>query len=199
MRRGQRAFITPPRLQPPSGRPGRNTRSDVQFQVEGIPVYGEVKQFPDPWLRGPGAPAGREALRPIDLYCKLQEGKVPVPEKFPKDTVNLLFMFHASFDPLEALEQALFGWGEARLHSLCLPAEHQQADGLFAREEWRGISGCCLCRVRGGELRFLHIWENPRAPVSIPPQVYSALRREAGLGRLHSALASKMLGLGHAQ
>jgi hypothetical protein len=51
--------------------------------------------------------------------------------------------------------------------------------GLFTREEWQDISGCCLCRVEGSELRNLNLWENPRAGISIPPQVHSVLDRGA--------------------
>jgi hypothetical protein len=47
--------------------------------------------------------------------------------------------------------------------------------GLFARADWRDISGCCLCRVEGSVVRYVKLWENPRAGVSFPPQVHSAL------------------------
>jgi hypothetical protein len=49
----------------------------------------------------------------------------------------------------------------------------------FTREEWQDISGCCLCRVEGSELQNLNLWENPRAGISIPPQVHSVLDRGA--------------------
>jgi hypothetical protein len=50
---------------------------------------------------------------------------------------------------------------------------------LFAREEWRDISGCCLCIPEDSERRNLDLWENPRAGISIPPQVHSVLDRGA--------------------
>jgi hypothetical protein len=51
--------------------------------------------------------------------------------------------------------------------------------GPFTREEWRGISGCCLCIIEDNKLRTLNLWENPRASISIPPQVHSVLDRGA--------------------
>jgi hypothetical protein len=164
---------TIPCLRPPSSRPGRNTRCDVRLQVAGIPVYAEVKRFPDPWLRGPGAPIGREEWRPTDLYDKLCD----VPKQFPEGKMNLVFVFHSSFNKQETLEQALLGWQEDRLRPSSSEPGPQKEAGLFAREEWRDISGCCLCRIRDSELQFLNIWENPRAAVSIPPLVHSALSR----------------------
>jgi hypothetical protein len=167
---------TPPRLRPPSGRPGRDTHCDVWFQIAGIPMFAEVKRFPDPWLREPGAKLGREELRPTDLYDKLCD----VPKQFPEGTVNLVFVYHASLDPQEGqevLEQALFGWREDRLRPASPESGPQKEAGLFAHEEWRDISGCCLCRVRDGEVRVLRIWENPRANVPLPLLVHSALSR----------------------
>jgi hypothetical protein len=93
--------------------------------------------------------------------------------------VNLVFVFHRSFNDRETLEQALFGWAEACLHPGSPQAEPQEEDGLFAREEWLDISGCCLCRVEGDVLRVIELWENPRAYISIPPPVRSALSRGA--------------------
>ena len=167
----------PPCLRPPSSRPGRHTQSDIRLQVAGLPVYAGVKRYTDPWLWEQGLPSDRDELQPSDLYRRLQEGKVP--EQFPEHTVNLVFVFHRSFNKKDTLEQALFGWGAVRLRPLCLPAEHQQVDGLFARENWQDISGCCLCRVSGVKRQVLHIWENPWAAVPIPSRVHSALRRAA--------------------
>jgi hypothetical protein len=89
--------------------------------------------------------------------------------------VNLVFVFHRSFNKQETLEQALVGWQEQRLRPSSLEPKPQKEAGPFAREEWRDISGCCLCRIRDSELQFLNIWENPRAAVFIPPLVRSAL------------------------
>jgi hypothetical protein len=122
---------TPPRLKPPSDRPGRNTHCDVLLQVAGIPVYGEVKRFPDPWLRERFVPGGRDELRPIDLYGKLRD----VPEQFPEGTANLVFVFHRSFNDRETLEQALFGWREAHLRPASPEPGTQEEVGLFDRKE----------------------------------------------------------------
>jgi hypothetical protein len=157
---------TPPRLRPRSHRPERKTHCDVLFEVGGISVYGEVKRYPDPWLRGPGAPAGKEERQPIDLYRKLRK----VPEQFPVGTVNLVFVFHSSFNKQETLGQALLGWQANRLRPASPEPGSPKEAGLFAREEWRDISGCCLCRVTEGELRFLHLWNNPHAHVPTPRQ-----------------------------
>jgi hypothetical protein len=89
-----RLSSTPPRLRPPSGRPGRNTHCDVMFRVGDIPVYGEVKRYLDPWLRDQLTPDGKYELASIDLYRKLQD----VPEQFPEGQVNLLFVLHPSFN-----------------------------------------------------------------------------------------------------
>jgi len=169
---------TPPRLRPPSSRPGRDSHCDVQCQIAGISVYAEVKRYIDPWLRKEWSPTCRDELRPIDLYRKLCE----VPEQFPEGQLNLLFVFHATLNQHEALEQevleqALLGWREDHLRPGSAEPEHQRDAGLFAREEWRDISGCCLCRIRDGELQCLNIWDNPRAAVFIPPLVHSALSR----------------------
>jgi hypothetical protein len=166
----------PPRIRPPSGRPGRNTHCDVLFVVGGMSVYGEVKRYPDRWLRGPGAPIGQEELQPIDLYSKLQEGKVPVPEQFPVGTVNLVFVLHSSFNKQETLEQALLGWRDDRLPLRGPEPCPQKEAGLFAREEWRDISGCCLCRVREGKLQFLNLWNNLHAHVPFPQPLHEALK-----------------------
>jgi hypothetical protein len=85
---------TPPHLRPPSSRPGRNTRCDIRLQIANIPVFVEVKRFPDPWLRGRAAPIGREEWRPAELYDKLRG----VPKQFPEGKVNLIFVFHSSFN-----------------------------------------------------------------------------------------------------
>jgi hypothetical protein len=148
-----------------------------------MPVYAEVKRFPDPWPRGPGALIGRDEWRPSDLYDKLCD----VPKQFPEGKVNLVFVFHSSFNKQETLEQALLGWQEQRLRPLSPEPGPRKEAGLFAREEWRDISGCCLCRNRDSELQFLNIWENPRAAVSIPSLVHSALSREAEYDGLNSA------------
>jgi hypothetical protein len=167
-----------PRLKPSSERPERKTSCDVFFQIAGIPVYAEVKRYPDPPLRERG-PATKDHLQPIDLYSKLED----VPEQFPEGTVNLLFVFHRplpSKDPRQTLEQALFGWPEARLGAVSPDAPPRKNDGLFARPEWRNISGCCLCREDEASDFFLRcpaIWKNPRPVASIPPLVCSTLSR----------------------
>jgi hypothetical protein len=163
---------TPPRLRPPSGRLGLNTRCDVQLQIAGIPVYGEVKRYPDPWLRGPGAPAGKEELQPIDLYSKLRK----VPEQVPVGTVNLVFVLHSSFNKQETLEQALLGWREDRLPPASPEPGPPKEAGLFAREEWRDISGCCLCQVTESKLQLLYLWNNPHTHVPLPQAMHELLK-----------------------
>ena len=165
----------PPGLRPPSGRPGHNTHCDVLFQVAGIPVYGEVKRFPDPWLRERVISGGKYELRPIDLYSKLRD----VPAQFPEGTLNLVFVFHRSFNDRETLQQALFGWREALRSPASPELKSQENAGLFRREEWRDVSGCCLCRVEASVLRYRDLSENPRARTPLPPKVYSALIQEA--------------------
>jgi hypothetical protein len=170
---------TRPQLRPPSNRPGRNTHCDIRLQVAGVPVYAEVKRYLDTWLRKEWHPRGKSELGPIDFYRRLQKSRVPVPEQFPEGQVNLVFVFHASFNRHEPLEQALFGWHEDRPRPAKPDSEPPPEAGLFAREEWQDIAGCCRCRVRGSELQLLNIWKNPRANVPLPPQVYSALSRAA--------------------
>jgi hypothetical protein len=92
--------------------------------------------------------------------------------------VNLVFVFQRTRGNRgEILWQALHGWPEVRRHPVSPDAVPQH--GLFARPEWRGISGCCLCTVENDCLRCLKIWENPWACASIPPRVHETLERGA--------------------
>jgi hypothetical protein len=174
---------TPPRLRPPSSRLGRNTHCDVRFEVGGVAVYGEVKRYPDPWLRGPGGLVGRgrlqpEELQPIELYRKLQN----VSEQFPVGTVNLVCVHHASFNHEETLGQALLGWRNDRPPPACPKSGPPKEAGLFAPEDWRDISGCCLSRVTEGKLQALYIWNNPYAHVPLPQPIHGALEARLSPG-----------------
>jgi hypothetical protein len=118
---------------------------------------------------------GRYELQPIDLYSKLRH----VPEQFPEGTLNIVFVFHRSFNDRETLQQALFGWREVLRRPAGSELRSEEDVGLFGREEWRDVAGCCLCRVEDGVLRYRDMWENPHARTPLPPQVYSALVQEA--------------------
>jgi hypothetical protein len=105
------------------------------------------------------------------LYGKLER----VPQQFPEGTVNIVFVFHRSFNDRETLKQALFGWQEAYVQP-AHPEPGAAAElGLFAQEAWQDVSGCSLCRVEESAVRFLKLWPNPHARVPIPPGIYGVL------------------------
>lgn len=173
----------PPHLRPQSG---KGTYCDVSFQLAGSTVYGEAKRYEDTWFSdldpkrpdkrslvkaSPGTkPQGSTRPRAMDLVSKLRD----VPRQFPQKTVNLIFIFHSSIgDSHRYLQQALFGDGAF----FDDPANvNLTDDGLFATEEWRAISGCCLSRVLpDSALVCPVIWGNPRAFVPLPAAVRAAL------------------------
>lgn len=168
---------------------GKGTACDVSFQLSGVIVFGEAKRYEDNWpptdeepakpimrslVKAPLGAKPQESARPrsMDLRSKLQN----VPCQFPDGTLNLLFIFHSSLgESPEYIQQTLFGEHTVFLKSDQVALEE---DGLFASEEWRAVSGCCLSKVLpGGELICPVIWENPRALVPIPTPVRAALDR----------------------
>jgi hypothetical protein len=172
------------RLRPDSG---KGTACDVSFQLSGVAVFGEAKRYEDNWpptdeepakpiirslVKAPLGAKPQESARPrsMDLRSKLQN----VPGQFPEGTLNLLFIFHLSLgESPEYIQQALFGE-----HTFFLKSDQValEDDGLFASEEWRAVSGCCLSRILpDGEVICPFMWENPRALVPIPTSVRAAL------------------------
>jgi len=167
---------------------GDRTSCDVSLQIDGFIIYGEVKRFPDKWWlrKNSSKVLGRSIFkepkvekslysrpRYMDLKSKLKE----VPRQFPNSTINLLFVFTSSFGvELQYLKQALYGeknfFTENR-ETYCL-----MEDGLYYKEEWLNVSGCCLPRVdvlNAGNIVVPTIFENPKATLPIPGIVRNAL------------------------
>jgi len=187
---------TSPCLRPSSKRPGRKTHCDILFQLGESTVYGEVKQYIDPFPLKPGMPGRRSLVqspsgvkplgvarpRVMDLLSKLQN----VPDQFPEGTLNLLFIFHRPPDPSwRYIQQTLFG-GLSQLHTFAAAPDRVclNHNGLFANERWKTISGCCLCCFENDSLVCLTTWENPQASVPIP----SSVRAIVGLLRSSGAV-----------
>lgn len=161
---------------------GKGTSCDVSFQLAGATVYGEAKRYKDSLLltghpmrslvKAPGGRKPHGSARPwhMDLISKLRD----VPRQFPDGTLNLLFIFNRSLDDsFRCIQQALFGE-----HTFFIKPDQVslEEDGLFAKEEWRAISGCCFSSIpQDGSLICPVIWENLRALVPILPQIRAVL------------------------
>lgn len=172
-------------LRPPTG---KGTYSDCLFNIHGFDIYGEAKRYADPWphIEKPGNPLDKIipykrsiSKRPLDekpddsarprsmvLRSKLRD----VPRQFPKNSINILFVFHSSLSESKRyLTQALFGDANFFNNGDNLVLE---PDGLFASKEWRNISACCLARVNSNsKVIFTFFWKNPRAFMEIPKPV----------------------------
>ena len=160
-------------FRPPTG---KGTHSDFLAKLNGYEIYGESKRYEDPWphIASPNEPIiskipnkrsitqsaqgqkPTDSARPrsMDLRSKLQN----VPRQFPDQTLNILFVFHRSFvgESQRYITQTLFG--DANFFS----AENTctlESDGLFAIEEWRNVSACCLSRrcASSSEVVFSYI------------------------------------------
>jgi hypothetical protein len=121
----------------------------VAVQLAGQTVYCEAKRYEDPWpnTEGPSSRAivksppdeeATEAMRPrhMDLQSKLKR----VPQQFPQESLNILFVFHLSLaESAKYLQQSLFGETTFSIESteVCL-----KEDGLFAIEDWNVRTLC---------------------------------------------------------
>jgi hypothetical protein len=112
----------------------------------------------------------------MDLQSKLKR----VPQLFPQESLNILFVFHLSLaESAKYLKQSLFGETTFSIESteVCL-----KEDGLFAIEDWRTISACYLsyCYADSylnlvgsdGNLVCPIVWQNPRAFTLLPAPVW---------------------------
>ena len=147
----------------------------MKVAVEGNDLYGETKRFADTWEgrkrsieKSPSGSAKPDAVRPrsMDLCAKLK----CVYRQFPKDSLNILFLFHPSlWNTPTYIRQVLFG-DASRLDEL--GDSLLSSDGLFALSEWREISACALCRVNcDGTMSIGKIWRNPNTDVVLPVSV----------------------------
>ena len=162
----------------PKNNSGRSC--DVKVNLVDVDVYGDSKRLVDKGPTGKRSiaksPAGlkpADSARPrsMDIYSKLKD----THRQFPKDTVNIIFLFHRSFGKsVSYIRQALFGNGTFFQNEDVILLED---DGLFAIEEWRKISGCAYTMIdQNGTLSMKQLWQNPRAATQIAKEVNEKLK-----------------------
>lgn len=175
---------------------GKGTFSDCQFRVNDHDIFAEVKRYQDSWLyienetdnKGKKVPFSRsiyksplgkkpsDAARPrhMDIQSKLED----VHRQFPDGTINILFIFHPSLGQSKNyLIQAMLGEANFLREEQDLVLED---DGLFAKEEWRNISACCLAiAYPESKVIFPAIIENPRAMNPVPGDVVKKMKSHA--------------------
>jgi hypothetical protein len=144
---------------------------DVKVVLEGTDLFGESKRLADSWKGGVRsiAKVSRESRRhdanrprAMDLYDKLKN----VHMQFPRNTLNVLFLFHPSvWNTPVYIKQVLFG-DAAGFDDSTHPSPYQ--DGLYALPEWQKISACVHSRVKDdGAFSVVQIWKNPKANVCL--------------------------------
>lgn len=166
-------------------RAGERNRCDISLQIKEITVYGEVKRWVDNWPIDPGKPKSRLIFktsdseinqdhskpRSMELYGKLMDAT----RQFPKENVNILFVFTSSFgNELKYLQQALLGDINFFKESDEVVLED---DGLFATPEGKAISACYLSRIDSEIFVFTKAWINPKATVPLPSSVENLLKK----------------------
>ena len=156
---------------------------DVKVVVAGWDLFAESKRLADIWEGGArsiakSSPESRspDATRPraMDLFSKLKD----VPKQFPRNTLNVLFLFHPSvWNTPVYIKQVLFG-DPAGYDDSVHPSIHK--DGLYAVPEWQKISACAHSRVNNdGTFSIVQIWKNPRANVCLGNSVAEKLQSMA--------------------
>jgi len=110
----------------------------------------------------------------MDLFSKLKD----VHTQFPRNTLNVLFLFHPSgWNTSVYIKQVLFG--DASGYDDSAHASIYQ-DGLYALPEWQKISACAHSRVNNdGTFSIVQIWKNPRADVCLGDSVTEKLQSMA--------------------
>jgi len=172
---------------------GKGTYSDCKFFINGFEIYGEVKRYQDSWpyiakeeedktqkipfsrsiCKAPPGEKPSDSARPrhMDIQSKLGE----VHRQFPDETTNILFVFLPSLgQPRDYLVQAMLGennFGNEEKNFIL------ESDGLFAKEEWKTISACCLTRATPeSKVIFPVIIENPNARNAVEEQIIKKLK-----------------------
>jgi hypothetical protein len=156
---------------------------DVKVVVEGTDLFGESKRLADTWKGGVRsiAKVSRESRRPdanrprsMDLFDKLKN----VHMQFPRNTLNVLFLFHPSvWNTPVYIKQSLFG-DAAGFDDSTHPSTYQ--DGLYALPKWQKISACVHSRVNDdGPFSVVQIWKNPNANVCLVDSLAEKLQSMA--------------------
>jgi len=101
----------------------------------------------------------------MDLHSKLKD----TPRQFPKNTLNMIFLFHPSTWNSEIyIKQAILGDKSFFNHKPIQPHE----DSLFSLQDWKNISALALSVIRNhGSFSVSNIWRNPNCTVDLPVDV----------------------------
>ena len=159
-----------------------NTRGkkncDFHAIIENFEVYGEVKRYVDKSTieaRSIFAHNDFEKKTKRPRYLELVSKLNDTYEQLPKDSINLILLFHSSTgETVRYLKQALFGESNFMKINDELILEPYS---LFSKAEWENISAVCLCKLGENELvKFYEIFMNPKARNHLPDIVLEKIR-----------------------
>lgn len=154
-----------PELQP--GTKINNKKCEIKIVIDNTEIYVEAKRYEDK------GPRGKRALNKRSM--EISEKINGVPNQFPDDTLNILFIFHSGYgsNPLYIC-QVLFGENACTIPDG--DAEYAENDGLFSTDSWSKISGCAYVSC-GENLLVNKIWQNPNPKSKrIPEKVLQILK-----------------------